>query len=87
MLKIKDNVDLKELERFGLDETIENWILYNDLGDDRYNSNITYYELEICINNAEMYDCEERVLYTNCGYIPNIVFDLIKAGLVEKVED
>ena len=30
---------------------------------------------------------EERVLYTNCGYIPDIVYDLIQAGLVEKVNE
>lgn len=85
-LKIKDNVSLEELKKFGLDETTEDWILYNDLGDDRYNPDITYYELEICIRNAKQYgEYEERVLYTNCGYIPDIVYDLIKADLIEIV--
>lgn len=89
MLKIKDDVDLEELEKFGLEETIEDWILYNDLGDDRYNPDVTYYELEICIRNAKKYgeEYQERVLYTNCGYIPDIVYDLIQAGIVEKVDD
>lgn len=86
MLKIKNNIDLKELEKYGLEETIEDWILYNDLGDDKYNPTITYFELQICIRNAKQYDCIERVLYTNCNYIPDIVVDLIKADLVEKVE-
>lgn len=85
MLKIKDGVDLKELEKFGLEETIEDWILYNDLGNDRYYPDVIYYELEICIRNSKDYECQERVLYTNCDYIPDIVYDLIQAGLVEKV--
>ena len=55
MLKIKAGVNLKELENFGLDETIEDWILYNDLGHYRYNPKDTYYYINICIRNDKKY--------------------------------
>ncbi len=73
MLKIKDDVDLRELEKFGLEP---------ELNYDK--TKIAYYKCKsfrICSNrtilpyngtNARRYDT---------------LYDLIQAGLVEKVED
>lgn len=68
MLKIKDNVDLKELEKFG-------------------------FEVGITENNSKYYTCEgmyvwffNREINDSCvSDILQVLFDLIEAGLVEKV--
>ena len=71
MLKIKDNVDLKELENLG----------FKDIGN--------FYRMAWFIGNeVEDYICiykktREISLYRG-GYIEDL-FDLIQAGLVEKV--
>lgn len=85
MLKIKDNVDLKELEKYGFKK-------------DKYNYVMTF---EQCAYETEVYswqiNIETRILYfdidnlrsevcsINLGsYYFLILFILIKAGLVEK---
>lgn len=86
MLKIKDNVDLEELEKYGFDEDVTDWLVCNDIGDD-YNHEPTF-ELSICIRNHEQYDLyseSKYAIYTSVPYIPDILLDLINAGLVEKV--
>lgn len=79
MLKIKDNVDLKELEKFGFKEHFwEN----------------TKTETEIYINSRnEISVCKERVLdicgttiFTEINDLDTL-YDLIKADLIEKVSD
>ena len=79
MLKIKDNVDLKELEKFGFK------CVYNkyEFPDDEYyvfNSVYVYCKGKqkgmLLLDGVE-YDLNE---------VPSIIFDLIQAGLVEKVE-
>lgn len=71
MLKIKNNVDLKELEKFGFKDDIG--FLQKDM------NYITYY-INKDIRAIEMwiFENEEVVL-------DNTLYDLIKAGLVEKV--
>lgn len=82
MLKIKDNVDLKELEKFG-------FIKYKNIDDGE-----DYW----CI--ADLFIGEDRRIIQDDGINPcksidyqlseieiGIIFDLIQAGLVEKVED
>lgn len=85
MLKIKDNVDLKELEKFGF----------------RLSADKTDYEQLIDGNwwDIRSVDIEDRYLvqyteeigywtFTDDDEILEIIFDdLIKANLVEKVED
>lgn len=81
MLKIKDNVDLKELEKFG----------FNFRGD--YNAYVRYY---FKIPNAEtLVDKKSKIIknyddsFIQFG-IPSdekLLEDLIKADLVEKVGD
>ena len=74
MLKIKDNVDLKELEKFKFIEKTLYW--YNEI---RINKKTRLIE----VGNYKF------SVYKNMGrssyYIPNILLDLIQAGLIEKV--
>ena len=74
MLKIKDNVDLKELEKFGFDieQTKDEYdVIYG------FDSNLLFYkESKIIILP---WNKQETAL--------NTLHDLIKADLVEKVED
>lgn len=71
MLKIKDNVDLKELEKYGFKDDTR--FLQKDI------DYITYY-INKDIRAIEMwiFENEEVVL-------DNTLYDLIKADLVEKV--
>ena len=76
MLKIKDNVDLKELEKFGFEK---NSFYYKKIGRSSF--------IDI--------DADKIIsLYVGCKDVHlvilekqlDILFDLIQAGLVEKVE-
>ena len=77
MLKIKDNVDLKELEKFGLE----------------YSCGYNYKEYRLFEIEQIVVDCKTREIgledtsvYDIVTDKPlNILFDLIKADLVEKV--
>ena len=74
MLKIKDDVDLKELEKFGCD--LEQTKDKDDLiwG---FDSGLLFYK-----------DGREIILPWNNQYTAlNTLYDLIKADLVEKVSD
>lgn len=82
MLKIKDSVDLKELEKFGfIYNKYDNSYMIN-LGEDRRGAFCNLY-------------IENRILYIvfagdDNGYCGNdilndVIYDLIQAGLVEKV--
>lgn len=76
MLKIKDNVDLKELEKFGFEEKGGGFVYGDDQECCLYveaDRNIGVYCVTTCIDT----DVED--------YILNKLFDLIQAGLVEKV--
>lgn len=80
MLKIKDNVDLKELEKFGLKyhATKEN---QRDHYSDITHNEIYTSSLHICI-----WCKDKRIMaYDNEGI--ELLFDLINAGLVEKGVD
>ena len=87
MLKIKDNVDLKELEKFGF---------RYDVLDDTYNRSVerktdevcivvSQYDRSICLMCIQDYgmDGDEYFRYDVDEYVQ----DLIKADLVEKVEE
>lgn len=79
MLKIKDDVDLKKLEKFGF-EYWKNMCVWHKSG-----RNI------LCDEQADYYVTGNRSLQINTyegDYtIDDIVYDLIQAGLVEKVEE
>ena len=71
MLKIKDNVDLKELEKFGFTHGINNC----------YTKDINY--SVTCFVNID-----DRHIWFGCSEVIgwlSVLFDLIQAGLVEKV--
>lgn len=75
MLKIKDNVDLKELEKYGFRS-------YYIVGK-------KYYEIVYKNGNNIKVNSDTRFIHLNfnsvCNKIPNVIYDLIKADLVEKV--
>ena len=80
MLKIKDNVDLKELEKYGFE-----WVKgYNfDFYRKKSTENIelTYFiDMDFKNISVETYDGDEVEL-------DNTIYDLIKDGLVEKVDE
>ena len=78
MLKIKDNVDLKELEKFGFKKYggVYTYDLYESYGD--------YVSIQVAPENKII---DMSINYED-GIIDNldIIYDLIQAGLVEKVE-
>ena len=79
MLKIKDNIDLKELEKYGFKETP--FRKYERMYDKEYYCIDIYIDIDdktINIQN-DNYDGEYK-----CE-IPDVIYDLIKDGLVEKV--
>ena len=103
MLKIKDNVKLEKLEKYGFkkhkhdDKNVvcSKWIretCYGDNGDYPTNPNDYYFQfyplIEIMKNHKG-----ERLLYFTLYYnhyvykLSEVLYDLIKDGLVEKVEE
>lgn len=91
MLKIKDSVDLKELEKFGFkpqfDEDTGEIIAYKKNKD-----KTTFEGLFVKITEPEskirIYKSKERIWKLNPYenyYDLDMVYDLIQAGLVEKV--
>lgn len=76
MLKIKDNVDLKELEKFGF--LIDRFHLWHE-----YHAKNDFKDIiMINIRNGEI-----MFYQTYNGKSYDVLYDLIQAGLVEKVED
>lgn len=76
MLKIKDNVDLKELEKYGFKEWSYHYeaILDEDYGE------------ELIINKSDK-SIEISTRYAGTLMDIDLIYDLIKDGLVEKVND
>lgn len=71
MLKIKDSVDLKELEKLGFQQGKE----------DNYNFIIKQDYIVVGINVNE----NREIFCNNCAL--DLLYDLIQAGFVEKVGD
>lgn len=82
MLKIKDEVNLKELEKFGFKYD-------NDLQMYYMNEKSTTWSVRLFADDRkiEMF----TTVFCNLGSLlkglDNFIFDLIQAGLVEKVEE
>jgi len=75
MLKIKDNIDLKELEKFKLYESEYGYV-----------DKLNYFEkIFVDKDNRHINFCDEW--YGDDFDLIDIIFDLISAGLVEKVVD
>jgi len=81
MLKIKESVDLKELEKFGLVESEYNSWLYEIPSDDTY---FTSYLVVSVDYEIGIYQGEEEAEIPD--KLLDILFDLIQAGLVVKHE-
>ena len=80
MLKIKDNVDLKELEKYGFVE-------YKDVYSRSYNSNQITTDISKETRNVEDIDTDWGFFDMKYLGESKRVNDLIKDGLVEKVEE
>lgn len=83
MLRIKENVDLKELEKFGFRKTCG--IYQIDLEEEKSSSLITRIYMCIYLNKIDRiirfssHYCEKETVKLDTLY------DLIQAGLVEKI--
>ena len=77
MLKIKDDVDLKELEKYGFKKYINF----------RYYFECEEVTVEVDIESRELDLFSTGAVEVQTMSIPNIVYDLIKDGLIEKVEE
>ena len=77
MLKIKDNVNLKELEKFGFDFVVEGRIR-------EYRHRETKEQLIVDAETREII-IEDLSVWCIIDNELELLFDLIQAGLVEKV--
>ncbi len=80
MLKIRDDVDLKELEKFGFKYGTRDKIIYKTKSNGIESS--IYVDLLPCRRNNKL--IIESSSYTLSDKIANKLYDLIQAGLVEK---
>lgn len=76
MLKIKDDVDLKELEKFGFVQGFDGYSCFDKQKD---------YLLHMYIDDMRCICFEVISSYMGWVDIPNVIYDLIQAGLVENV--
>lgn len=80
MLKIKDNVDLKELEKFGFKKEP---MIYVKKVERKSEGGLTFRKFIYIEEKSREISIEEGIF--NVDNELNTVFDLIKADLVEKV--
>lgn len=87
MLKIKDNVDLKELEKYGFvdDEIYRRKVkIKTMMTKEKWNSEIV--GIDLITKQLQLFiDDEYYENYTQSDTL-DFIYDLIKADLVEKVE-
>lgn len=81
MLKIKDNVDLKELEKFGF-RYFEAFGKHYDIQSKEFCSLISVY-----VDNREIFYRTTYYKPEEINETSSILYDLIKADLVDKVSD
>lgn len=91
MLKIKDNVDLKELEKFGF-KSENNFYMKKEFTTDfnesgNKNALLVYYSNKALAMDIMNNDYTYHIFDDELGRIEETLFDLIEAKLVEKVED
>lgn len=80
MLKIKDNVDLKELEKYGFEYDERGFYCFT-----RRIDGVLAWKLYATINHHYL----QVKVYVPCsmaGALQSVLYDLIKADLVEKVD-
>ena len=83
MLKIKDDVDLKELEKFGFEyyEEYDHYFYYG------FTEPSDQSEIRIYVENDNRKISTGFDVYVSPYKIHDKIYDLIQAGLVEKVEE
>ena len=74
MLKVKDNVDLKELEKYGFE--------YNE-----YTKNYENDKCDMWIKTQRTLDISTYLEMLDLDMYQELLYDLIKDGLVEKVDE
>ena len=86
MLKIRDNVDLKELKKYGFEFDTSSWFYKRRIDNKWYNI--------ICVDkDREIFEMTEEIGYWDVTFSDEEWFDtkniddLIKADLVVKVEE
>ena len=88
MLKIKDNVDLKELEKYGFvdDKIYERKVKVKKMmTKEKWNAEIV--EIDLITRQLQIFvDDEYYEIYTNSDTL-DFIYDLIKDDLIEKVDD
>jgi len=97
MLQIKDNIDLKELLKYGFEfngscyeYACKEKAIDQELTVEIFVSEYHEKYILIYVSNDDFWEEEQKedeFYYDNLYYMPNIIFDLIQAGLVEKVEE
>ena len=92
MLRIKKEIDLKELEKFGFkyNKEFDYWGYKRNC--DEWNGLKTFNIIHIYSQEREIYcsmyiGCNEAHDTTRTINIDNVIFNLTQAGLVEKVEE
>ena len=87
-LRIKDNVDLKELEKYGFvnDEIYGRKVKVKKMmTKEKYNAEIV--EIDLITGQLQIFvDDEYYEIYTNSDTL-DFIYDLIKADLIEKIDD
>lgn len=91
MLKIKDNIDLKQLEKFGFElfqgaSYIKEFDATMCVTDNMFHEIIIYVENRSIALNIVNSDYLMHTFNKELGGIEDTIFDLIQANLVEKVE-
>ena len=85
MLKIKDNVDLKELEKFGFKaKSFDKNNFYGAVFERFTESDDLLYKVVITANHHYI-QIRDGYFGNIAGSLQTLLFDLIQAGLVEKV--
>ena len=83
MLKIKDDVNLKELEKFGFKKEDDYYYLDFVPYNENDNTGCSYIGVEISTRIIDV----EHIVVEDFSQAVDTLFDLIQAGLLEKVEE
>lgn len=85
-LRIKDNVDLKELEKFGFEKISPSWysLTIRDNTEEEIGIGVSLFASPRCIMIG--YSTKGNGGMSSLTYDLDVLYDLIQSGLVEKVE-
>ena len=94
MLKIRDGVDLKELEKYGFKQSLIKKTYYKNYEYTSENEYCPQYNFELIVNPRDSKNKNELVGCFNANddeidevFYLDLLYDLIKADLIEKVDD